>query len=180
MSVDRLFCDKWDFSKKPIDTEYNEASGWRNVDIPHDWLISQVKDLYETSTGWYRRVMNYAKKPGIRTALRFEGVYTDSRVYVNGKLAKEWKYGYTTFEADITDFLNDGENLIAVRADYRAPNSCDKQHTRYVRRGERQHRNARPRGVRGGGIYRARVRNKRHNRKTRCFVHVPAGKRFRF
>lgn len=123
MSVDRLFCDKWEFSKNPIDTEYNEASGWRRVDIPHDWLISQVKDLYETSTGWYRRVLNYTKKPGIRTVLRFEGVYTDCRIYVNGALAKEWKYGYTTFEADITDFLKDGDNLIAVRVDYRAPNS---------------------------------------------------------
>lgn len=123
MSLDRLFCDGWEFSKNPIDTPYNAAADWRRVDIPHDWLIGQVKNLYETSTGWYRRVLQYEKRDGIRTALRFEGVYTDSRVYVNGELAGKWKYGYSTFEFDITDLLRNGENLIAVRADYRSPNS---------------------------------------------------------
>ncbi len=123
MSTNRLFCDGWEFSKNPIDTEYKDAADWKSVDIPHDWLIYQVKDLYETSTGWYRRKLDYSKKPGIRTALRFEGVYMDSRVYVNGELAGEWKYGYSTFEIDITDYLKDGGNLIAVRVDYRAPNS---------------------------------------------------------
>lgn len=123
MSTDRLFCDGWEFSKNPIDTEYDGAKDWKPVDIPHDWLIYQVKDLYETSTGWYRRRLNYSKRAGMCAALRFEGVYMDSSVYVNGKLAGEWKYGYSTFQFDITDFLNDGENLIAVRVDYRAPNS---------------------------------------------------------
>lgn len=123
MSKNRLFCDGWEFSKNPIDTEYKDAAEWKPVDIPHDWLIYQVKDLYETSTGWYRRELNYTKKPGVRAALRFEGVYMDSRVYVNGALAGEWKYGYSTFEVDITDYLKDGANLIAVRVDYRAPNS---------------------------------------------------------
>lgn len=123
MSTDRLFCDGWEFSKNPIDTEYDGAKDWKPVDIPHDWLIYQVKDLYETSTGWYRRRLNYSKRAGMCAALRFEGVYMDSRVYVNGKLVGEWKYGYSTFQFDITDFLNEGENLIAVRVDYRAPNS---------------------------------------------------------
>ena len=84
MSNNRLFCNGWEFSKNPIDTEYNDAAGWKPVDIPHDWLIYQVKDLYETSTGWYRRRLDFVKRQGIRTALRFEGVYMDSRVYVNG------------------------------------------------------------------------------------------------
>lgn len=123
MSTDRLFCDGWEFSKNSIDTEYDAVSEWTPVDIPHDWLIYQVKDLYQTSTGWYRRKLNCTKRAGMRTALRFEGVYMDSRVYVNGELAGEWKYGYSTFEFDITDHLKDGENLIAVRVDYRAPNS---------------------------------------------------------
>lgn len=47
----------------------------------------------------------------------------DCRVYVNGLLAGEWKYGYSTFEFDITELLRDGCNRISLRADYRAPNS---------------------------------------------------------
>ncbi|MBR4225090.1 MAG: DUF4982 domain-containing protein, partial [Oscillospiraceae bacterium] len=121
MNTKRLFCDGWEFCKCPIDTVYEDVSGWHKVDIPHDWLIYQTEDLYETSTGWYRRT--FTARTGVRTAVRFDGVYMDSRIYVNGELAGEWKYGYSTFEIDITDFLHEGENLIAVRVDYRCPNT---------------------------------------------------------
>ncbi len=117
-----LFCDGWEFSKNPIGTEYDNASGWRGVNIPHDWLIWDTKDLYETSTGWYRRHFEYDPEGG-RVMLRFEGVYMDCRVYVNGRQAGEWKYGYTTFGFDITGLLREGDNLIAVRVDHRSPNS---------------------------------------------------------
>ena len=118
----QLFCDNWEFAETSLFTEYEDASGWKRVDIPHDWLIYDVKALYRDSTGWYRRKYTH-KNDGLRTVLRFEGVYMDSSVYVNGVRAFEWKNGYTTFDADITDFLREGENLIAVRADHRAPNS---------------------------------------------------------
>lgn len=121
MSEMMLLCDEWEFSKNPIDTEYSDDLAWEKVDIPHDWLIYNTRDLYETSTGWYRRKLHISGEE--RTALRFEGVYMDSKVYVNGKLAGEWKYGYSTFEFDITDLLCEGENLIAVRVDYRCPNT---------------------------------------------------------
>ncbi|MBQ4312030.1 MAG: DUF4982 domain-containing protein [Oscillospiraceae bacterium] len=117
-----LFCDKWEFALTPIGTEYEDAHGWERVDLPHDWLIYDTKDLYKTSTGWYRRTYVH-KNDGLRTALRFEGVYMDSRIYVNGVQAFEWKNGYTTFDADITEYLHEGENVIAVRVDHRAPNS---------------------------------------------------------
>ena len=122
MSVKKLFCDNWEFSKNPIGTEYAENLDWQRVDIPHDWLIYNTKNLYETSTGWYRRNFDYTPD-GSRTALRFEGVYMDSYVYVNGKQAGEWKYGYSTFEFEITDLLTEGNNLITVRVDPREPNS---------------------------------------------------------
>ena len=50
-----LFCDGWEFSLQPIGTEYSEDFAWQKIDIPHDWLIEYAKDLYKTSTGWYRR-----------------------------------------------------------------------------------------------------------------------------
>lgn len=123
MSRKTLLCDNWEFSKNPIGTEYSDSLKWSRVDIPHDWLIYDTNNLYETSTGWYRRIMDHKRREGERVSLRFEGVYMDSRVYVNGVLAGEWKYGYSTFEFDITGLLRDGENLIAVRVDHREPNS---------------------------------------------------------
>lgn len=123
MSRWRLFCDKWEFSKNPIGTDYSDSLDWHEVEIPHDFLIYDTHNLYETSTGWYRRNYSYTKKENTCISLRFEGVYMDSRVYVNGIQAGEWKYGYSTFEFDITALLKEGDNLIAVRVDHREPNS---------------------------------------------------------
>ena len=117
-----LFCDGWEFSLQPVGTEFSPGFSWQKVDIPHDWLIEDTNDLYKTSTGWYKRSLT-VPDDGRRTVLRFEGVYMDCRVYVNGSSAGEWKYGYTTFETDITDLLRKGENVITVRVDHREPNS---------------------------------------------------------
>lgn len=122
MTEKLLFCDNWEFSKQPINTDYSDNFNWEKVDIPHDWLIYDTKNLYETSTGWYRRKYYY-KKTAERIFIRFDGVYMDSSLFVNGKKVGEWKYGYSTFEFEITDFLTEGENLITVRIDYRSPNS---------------------------------------------------------
>lgn len=121
----RLFNDGWSFKKTKTECAFEEAvndGGWERVDIPHDWLIYQTKDLYETSTGWYRKSF-FAEDMGKTRILRFEGVYMDTTVYINGTAAGEWKYGYSTFEVDITRLLREGENEIVVRVDHRAPNS---------------------------------------------------------
>lgn len=124
MSKKILFCDNWEFSKQPFGNfKYSENFHWEKVDIPHDYLIENTKNLYETSNGWYRKKFDYHKKENTLISIRFEGVYFDSAVFVNGTSAGEWKYGYSTFELDITNFLKEGENLIAVRINYQSPNS---------------------------------------------------------
>ncbi len=117
-----LFNDNWEFFKASIGEEYSGNFNWQRVDIPHDWLIYDTNNLYETSTGWYRKKFTY-KKGKNRASIYFDGVYMDSKVYVNGTLAGEWKYGYSPFEFDITDLLCDGENEISVRVYHREPNS---------------------------------------------------------
>lgn len=119
----KLFCNDWEFYKAAFGSDYSEDFAFKPVDIPHDWLIYNTNDLYETSTGWYRKNFSYQKKEGIRTFIRFDGVYMDSKVYVNGALAGEWKYGYSAFMFDITDLVKDGENIITVRVDHHSPNS---------------------------------------------------------
>ncbi|MDE5950897.1 MAG: DUF4982 domain-containing protein, partial [Acetatifactor sp.] len=63
------------------------------------------------------------KKAGERIHLRFDGVYMDSALYINDCLVGEWKYGYSTFEYDVTDALQEGENRLVMRVMYQSPNS---------------------------------------------------------
>jgi beta-galactosidase len=128
MSRKLLFNDGWEFTKQELHTSLEVINGcniiWTPVDIPHDWLIYNTANLYETSEGWYRKTFSlHEEMEGNRIAIRFEGVYMDAAVYVNDMAAGEWKYGYSTFEFDITDLLKKGENEIRVRVSFQSPNS---------------------------------------------------------
>jgi beta-galactosidase len=76
--------------------------------------------------GWYRR--HFALSPQDSDALfavRFDGVYMNSVVYLNGKVLCARPYGYVTFECDLTPLLNfDGtDNVLAVRVSQLGDNS---------------------------------------------------------
>lgn len=138
-----LFNDKWSFLKTESGTELPDIRGQEErfapVDIPHDWLIYNTRDLYQNSTGWYRKhiTVNYAGNEtadasadgqlrcglGQRVILRFDGVYMDSTLYVNGQSAGDWKYGYSAFEHDITDYLRQGDNELLLQVRHQSPNS---------------------------------------------------------
>jgi beta-galactosidase len=49
--------------------------------------------------------------------LEFDGVYMNSTVYVNGQKVGYRPYGYSSFEYDITPYVKEGENVVAVRVD---------------------------------------------------------------
>ncbi|MBQ2823455.1 MAG: DUF4982 domain-containing protein [Oscillospiraceae bacterium] len=120
----KLFNDGWSFKKTSIECTYENAmenDGWERVDLPHDWLIYQAKALYETSTGWYKKTFTADETAVYK--LRFEGVYMDTVVYVNNTEAGEWKYGYSTFEIDISKYVVKGENQVVVCVRHREPNS---------------------------------------------------------
>lgn len=117
----KLFNDYWQFAFKPLG-EMPSEDEYKPVDIPHDWQIYNTHNLYSTGDGWYRKrfiVSDTAKKS---FSLRFEGVYMDSEVYLNGDKIFEWKYGYTTFDVPLEN-IREGENKITVRVRYQSPNS---------------------------------------------------------
>lgn len=123
MRTRTLWNDGWAFYADPDCAELLPEGklSWQNVTLPHDWQIWHVQDLYQDGTLWYRK--RFSWKPGRRCCLYFEGVYMDAAIFVNGKQAAQWKYGYTSFQADVTEWLKDGENEVLLRCLLRHPNS---------------------------------------------------------
>ena len=138
-----LFNDNWQFSELSFSSEamykdgkpvlFNPQSFFNNtknadylpVKLPHDWQIYHVKDLYRNSVGCYKKTLTLTEEEitNRHLALRFEGVYMNSAVWVNDKLAGEWKYGYSTFEFDISSLVKPGNNEILVIAVYQNCNT---------------------------------------------------------
>jgi len=97
---------------------------WNPVQIPHDWLIADTKNLYKSGIGCYKKTFDPGLLlPGQKLFLRFDGIYMDSTLYVNGQKAGEWKNGYTAFTEEITEFIKPGENEVLVTVNYQSPNS---------------------------------------------------------
>ncbi len=127
MEFKQLLNNGWQFTKQPIKSTYEyirtEPVIWTDVEIPHDWLIYNTNDLYETSMGWYKNTFSVDLSLNKNVNIYFEGVYMDSTIFINGKNLGGWKYGYSSFEFDITDSLVDGENEIIVQVSYQSPNT---------------------------------------------------------
>lgn len=140
----KLFNFGWEFCKKPLGISLAAVlkdNDFSPVELPHDWLIFNSHDLYETAEGWYRKrffciretASGHPDKAGDTETvfiggtecalLDFEGIYMNSTIYINGKEAFTWKYGYSGFPLDITPYIAEGENEIVVRVIHQSPNS---------------------------------------------------------
>jgi beta-galactosidase len=123
------FNDGWLF-KKTTDTassemKYNDVS-WRKLSLPHDWAIEgPFKPEYNPRTGglpifdkaWYRKRFNIDESAkGKVITLEFDGIMYNAAIYINGKQVYHRPYGYSSFEINITPYINYGkENVIAVK-----------------------------------------------------------------
>lgn len=111
-----------------------DDSKWQDIRIPHDWVenLPYASDASHShgykavgykfpknSVGWYRKKFTLPESDkGKHFEILFEGIFRDSRVWVNGFYCGGERSGYLSQNYDITDYLNfGGENLICVRAD---------------------------------------------------------------
>ena len=110
---------------------------WRTLSLPHDWAVElpfanspdslvmshgykPVGGHYPaTSVGWYRKHFNIAAADsGRRFVIRFDGIYRDSKVWINGFYLCANASGYSSFSCDITDYLRyNHDNVLVVRVD---------------------------------------------------------------
>jgi beta-galactosidase len=116
-----------------------DDSNWRQLDLPHDFSIEQPFDSLNKSgqngayayggIGWYRKhfIIPVTSK-GDRFIIRFNGVYRNSEVWLNGHLLGNRPYGYSTFSYNLTPWLKKKgeENVIAVKV-----NTSDQPNSRW-------------------------------------------------
>ena len=117
----------------PANPAFND-SAWQVIDVPHDWVVgldynrsAEERHAYkeigrrypENSIGWYRKTFKTSKEDlGKRITVEFDGIFRDSKVWLNGHPMASHESGYTSFSFDVSDYLNYGDqNTITVRAD---------------------------------------------------------------
>jgi beta-galactosidase len=101
---------------------------WTKVDLPHDWAIAGPFAETAAATGsgaflptgvaWYRKHFTAPTGwKGRRVFVELDGVMERSGVWINGMHLGYRPSGYLPLRYELTPFLRDGGNVIAVRAD---------------------------------------------------------------
>lgn len=138
------------WNQGPESAGYDD-SGWREVDVPHDFVIEgepqpylvnefaskdnaipemqSVNNMHTTAgsfvkdVGWYRKHFYIpVEDMGRKIYFIFDGIYRDSSIYLNNFFVQKHLSGYTGIVCDITDLVNyGGDNVISVRCDARQP-----------------------------------------------------------
>ncbi len=134
--------DNWKFhwTKKPKDrpvTFHNtnfDDSDWNEIPVPSNWEVEgyghpiYLDERYPFATKWpdtpkdynpvgtYRKIINL-KKSFLKedVILHFEGTKSAMYVYVNGNYIGYSQGSKTVAEFDLTEYLKEGENLIALQ-----------------------------------------------------------------
>ncbi len=128
MATKKQINASWQFTKDAITitegTSVLESGSWESLNLPHTW---NGIDGQDGGNDYYRGTCYYTKKISRAEIgrepvvyLEFEGANSSATLYVNGKEAASHDGGYSTWRANITDFLSD-ENEIVVAVD-NAPN----------------------------------------------------------
>jgi len=108
-----------------------DDSAWRKLDVPHDWSIEgeyqqtnptgRGGGFLPSGIGWYRKQLVVSQsEAGKRIFIKFDGVMSNSDVWINGQHLGNRPYGYSSFSYELTGKLTFGEgkpNIIAVRVD---------------------------------------------------------------
>jgi beta-galactosidase len=105
-----------------------DDADWRILNLPHDWSIEGKFDSQNASgtgylpggIGWYRKEFTLPETDKNKhVAIRFDGVYENSEVWINGHYLGKRPYGFISFNYDLTQYFHFGKekNIIAVRVD---------------------------------------------------------------
>lgn len=125
-----LFDENWRFCLGDIQAaaESYDDGAWRVLTVPHDWSIEGIFDkqaptggagaYLPAGIGWYRKEFSLGSQDmEKRVFLEFGGVMSNSTVYVNGNCVGHRPYGYASFCYDLTDYVHQGVNVVAVKVD---------------------------------------------------------------
>jgi beta-galactosidase len=124
---------KTGYGDGPASGDFDDRA-WSIVNLPHDWAVELPFDskgghshgykaigraFPENSVRWYRKKFFVPESDlGRRIVIEFDGVHRNSALFINSFYIGTEHCGYSSFQYDITDYLNyGGDNVIAVRVD---------------------------------------------------------------
>lgn len=93
-------------------TSGTDTSSWHEIDVPGEPALQDETVLSNTECAYAVTVTVPADFAGKRVLLRFDGVYSYARLWVNGTAVRTHDGGFTTWYADITSLVTPGSKAV--------------------------------------------------------------------
>jgi hypothetical protein len=103
---------KWRFSLRPPAEFWAnrvDPAQWMNVIVPGELTAQGVPIVRDSEYAYKLAVAIPPSARDKKVFLRFDGVYSYARVWVNGKYVREHHGGFTSWDCDITGFITPGQ-----------------------------------------------------------------------
>ena len=111
----KFYLNKKQQSKSDL-IEYNFDAA-STLAVPGDWNSQNEKLLYYEGIVWYEHDFYVQPKTGKRYFLNFGAANYEAHVYLNGKELGKHIGGFTPFQFEVTDLLQNGNNFLVVEVD---------------------------------------------------------------
>ncbi|MNK54419.1 Evolved beta-galactosidase subunit alpha [compost metagenome] len=108
----------WKFS-----ADINAQPADKNIQVPGEWVMQGFEVKKSVFAGYQRTFEVPANWKSKRIKLRFDAVYSDAEIWVNGKKTGSHLGGFTPFEIDINNVVKWGgsnELLVKVKSESKA------------------------------------------------------------
>ena len=107
---------EWKFSSKPKPEFYKESktNGWDHIKVPGEWVMQGFNVSPGEYAGYYKTFNLLPSWEKHLVKLKCEAIYSECSIWVNGKLVGSHLGGFTPFEFDISEFVKQKNNRIAI------------------------------------------------------------------
>lgn len=109
----RFFADRHFYQDKTKLVEYDFDMA-PELSVPGDWNTQSERLYWYEGSIWYRTVVDFQKVAGRRWFLHFGAVNYQCMVGLNNVILGTHKGGFTPFEFEVTDVLQEGPNSLVV------------------------------------------------------------------
>jgi hypothetical protein len=89
-----------------------ESLKWSEIDVPGEAMMQGIPVKHDKPFLYRNEIMIPADFRDKTVKIRFEGVYSYARVWVNNNYVRDHHGGFTAWECDITPFIKAGEKAV--------------------------------------------------------------------
>lgn len=106
---------KWEICTSGYEAVLQASQGslkWNEIDVPGEAMMQGIPVKHDQPFLYRKEILIPADYKDKTVKIRFEGVYSYSRVWLNGNYVRDHHGGFTAWECDITPYVKAGEKAV--------------------------------------------------------------------